>query len=52
MLLVYFRLVRSGYASSVRDAARLDARTVLQALWYDRFLQDYERTYLDLNRDK
>lgn len=47
-LLVYFKLCKAGYASSVREAAELDVRTVLQALNYETFLADYERAYLEL----
>lgn len=50
-LVLYFRLCKGGYASSVPEAMELDARTVLQALSYERFLSDYEQTYMDLNRD-
>jgi hypothetical protein len=49
-LVVYFRLVKEGYAASVKEAAELDARTVLQALRYEEFLGEYESTYLWLNR--
>jgi hypothetical protein len=48
---VYFRLVKGGYASSVAEAATMDARTVVQVLLYEKFLQDYEQTYLELNKD-
>ena len=29
----------------------MDARTVLQALAYERFLGDFEAAYIDLNRE-
>lgn len=50
MLLTYFRLCKAGYASSVFEAAQMDARTVLQALAYEHFLSDYESAYYDLNK--
>ena len=49
-LIIYFRLCKSGYASSVTEAATLDARTVLQALSYDAFCNDYELAYMELNK--
>ncbi len=49
-LLVYFRLCKAGYASSVTEAAGLSARVVLQALHYEKFCNDYENAYLELNR--
>ena len=48
-LLIYFRLCKAGYATSVREAAELDARTVLQALYYEGFCSDYELAYLEIN---
>lgn len=50
MLVIYFRLVKGGYASSVGEASHMDARCVLQALAYERFLGDYERAYIELNK--
>jgi hypothetical protein len=50
VLLVYFKLCKSGYASSVAEAATMDARTVLQALNYDTFCSDYESAFLEMNR--
>lgn len=32
------------------EVRELDARTVLQALEYEGFCNDYERTYLELNK--
>jgi hypothetical protein len=49
-LLVYFRLCKSGYASSIREAALLTAKEVLQALAYDRFLNQYEAKWLEMNK--
>lgn len=50
VLLIYFRLCKAGYASSVKEASKMDARTVLQALAYENFLSDYEQAYIDLNK--
>lgn len=49
-LLVYFRLCKAGYAGSIKEARALDARTVLQALYYETFMADYERAFLELNK--
>ena len=50
VLLVYFRLCKEGYASGVSEAKELDARTVLQALNYEKFLGDYEAAFLEINK--
>lgn len=34
----------------MREVRELDARTVLQAIEYEKFCSDYERTYLELNK--
>lgn len=47
--MVYFRLVKGGFASSVTEAATLDVRTVLQAFHYEAFIRDYEDAYVALN---
>jgi hypothetical protein len=39
-----------GIAKSVNEAKELDARTVLQALHYEKFLADYETAYVELNK--
>jgi len=49
-LLIYFKLCKAGYAASVTEAARLDARTVLQALNYEKFNSDYERAFMEMNK--
>lgn len=49
-LLIYFRLVKAGYASSLNEAKSLNVRETLQALHYETFLVDYEKAYIDLNR--
>lgn len=48
-MLIYFKLCKSGYAKSVEEARLLDARTVLQALNYEKFVDEYESTYMELN---
>jgi hypothetical protein len=50
VLLVYFKLCKGGYASSIPEAAQLDARSVLQALAYDQFCADYEAAFYELNK--
>ena len=32
------------------EAQTLDARTVLQALHYEKFLKDYESAYFEINK--
>lgn len=49
-LLIYFRLCKAGYAQSIREARELGTRTVIQALYYELFLNEYERAYLEINR--
>lgn len=49
VLLVHIRLVKLGFGSfdQVRE---LDARTVLQALNYEKFCDDFDRAYGELNK--
>lgn len=49
-MLIYYRLCKSGYAQSVSEAKKLDVRTVVQALAYEKFCNDYEAAYLELNK--
>lgn len=35
---------------SLREVKELDARTVLQALNYEKFCADYEAAYMELNK--
>lgn len=50
-LVIYFRLCDAGYAQSIADAAKLDARTVIQALYYEKFKSDYEQAYIEINKE-
>jgi hypothetical protein len=50
-LLIYFRLVKAGYAPTVREAAQMTAREVLQALHYEKFISDYEAAFVEINRE-
>jgi len=43
-------LVKAGYAPTVEEAEKLNARVVLQALYYEKFLNDYESAYIQLNK--
>ena len=43
------RLVKSGYGS-LREVKEMTAREVMQALHYETFLENYESSYLELNR--
>jgi hypothetical protein len=47
---IHLCLVKLGYASSITEARELDARTVLQALYYEDFCSDYEKAYVELNK--
>jgi hypothetical protein len=49
VLLVYFKLCKAGYASSVKEASEMDARSVIQALHYENFCNDWEEQFLKLN---
>jgi len=43
-------MVKSGYASSYKEATELSARVVLQALNYETFLAEYEAAAVELNK--
>jgi len=47
--LIHLRLVKAGLGS-LAEVKELNARTVLQALNYEKFCSDYETAYLELNR--
>jgi hypothetical protein len=49
-LIIFLRLVKEGYAGSLKEAMELDARTVVQALYYEAFLGMYQDTYVWLNK--
>ena len=49
VLLIYFRLVKLGFGT-LEQVKQLDSREVLQALFYEKFLSDYEEAYLELNK--
>jgi hypothetical protein len=40
-----------GYARSIADAREMTAREVIQALNYEVFCGDYEREYMEINRN-
>ena len=48
-MLIYFKLVKSGYGS-LKEVKEFDARTVLQALNYEKFVSDYESAYMEVNK--
>ncbi len=50
VLLIYFRLCKAGYSNSIIEARELDARTVLQALAYEKFIIDWEQAYIEENK--
>jgi hypothetical protein len=45
------RLVKAGYGSLV-EVQQFDARTVLQALNYEKFLAEYESAYLEIIKNE
>lgn len=47
--MIYFRLVKAGYGS-LNEVREMDARTVLQALFYEDFRSDYELVFMELNK--
>ena len=47
-LLIFFKLVKSGYGS-LQEVQQLDARVVLQALNYEKFLKEYEEAYMEMS---
>ena len=49
VLLIYFRLVKLGYGN-LEEVKKMDSREVLQALFYEKFIHDYEEAYLELNK--
>lgn len=51
MLVYFFRLVKAGYGP-LSEVKKMTAREVLQALCYEKFLTDYEDSYVELNRDR
>jgi hypothetical protein len=42
--------VKDGYAASITEAMALTAPIVLQAFAYERYLDEFEKTYLEMNR--
>ena len=48
-LIIYFRLVKMGMGDFF-TVQKMSAREVVQALYYEQFLSDYEAAYLELNR--
>jgi len=50
-LLVYFKLSKAGYGS-VNEIEQWDARRVLQALNYEKFVYDYESAFIEINKGK
>lgn len=48
--LIFFKLSKSGYGS-VNEIAEWDTRRVLQCLAYEKFTNDFEEAYLQINKD-
>lgn len=50
-MLIHFRLAKAGYGSVSGDPIEeWDARKILQALSYEKFCDDYESAYMELNK--
>ncbi len=49
MLLIHLKLVKIGMGS-LAEVREMDARTVLQALSYEKFCADYEAAYMEINK--
>jgi len=49
ILLTYCRLVKLGYGS-LKEVKELDARTVLQALYYEDFCDNYVKAFYEANK--
>jgi hypothetical protein len=41
--------VKAGYGT-LREVEEMNARTVLQALYYESFISDYESAYMEMNK--
>jgi hypothetical protein len=48
-MLIHLRLVKAGLGS-LNEVREFDARTVLQALFYEGFCDDYEKAFWELNK--
>lgn len=48
-MLIHLRLSKAGYGT-LKEVRELDARTVLQALNYEKFCGDYEAAFVELNK--
>jgi len=44
-LLIYFKLVKSGYGS-FEEVKEMNVREVIQALYYESFLTDYQNSFV------
>jgi len=47
--LIYLKLSKVGYGS-VNEIKEWNAREVIQALYYEKFVSDYEAAYLEINK--
>lgn len=48
-MLIHFRLCKAGYGS-LKEVEEMDARRVLQILNYEKFCNDYELAYMEINK--
>lgn len=48
--MLYMRVVKAGFAGSLREAEAMSTREIYQSLHFEAFTQDYERQYYELNK--
>jgi len=48
-LTIYLKLVKAGYGD-LEAIKRMTSREVIQALYYEEFLINYENVYMELNK--
>lgn len=50
-LLIYLRLVKAGYGK-LEDVRKMNAREVIQALYYEKFISDYQTAYMKMRTNE
>lgn len=49
-MVIVCRLAKAGYGTVRQVRYEMDAREVLQALYYEIFCSEYEEAYMELNK--
>lgn len=50
---MFLRLCKEGYGPTPRDIEeKMNAREVIQALYYESFLSDYEQAFVQVNKEE